>query len=166
MSRPLTIGHLAEATGVPAKTIRYYEQVGILPPPRRSDSRYRLYSETDVRRLELIRRARLMDMSLPEVRDLVEQASSATCDDFQGRFLEVARLKLEEVDKRIADLYHLKEDLQRLAAHLMEAGKEEAADHTMLECSPETCTCLGRTGGDQDQRKEVTLWLNKSELKR
>ena len=166
MSRPLTIGHLAEATGVPAKTIRYYEQVGILPPPRRSDSRYRLYSETDVRRLELIRRARLMDMSLPEVRDLVEQASSATCDDFQGRFLEVARLKLEEVDRRIADLHHLKEDLQRLAARLMEAGKEEAADHTMLECSPETCTCLGRTGEDQDQRKEVTLWLNKSELKR
>ena len=163
MSKPLTIGRLAELTQVPPKTIRYYEQVGILPPPRRSESRYRLYSETDVRRLELIRRARLLDMTLPEVRVLVEQASSATCDDFQGRFLEVVRLKLDEVDKRILDLQHLKGDLQRLEAHLMDAGKEEVADHTMLECSPETCTCLGGRRGDHSQRQEVTLWLDKSE---
>ena len=154
MSRPLTIGQLAELTQVPPKTIRYYEQVGILPPPRRSDSRYRLYSETDVRRLELIRRARLLDMTLPEVRELVERASSATCNDFQGRFLEVVRLKLDEVDKRFVDL-------QRLEAHLTQAGKEEVADNTMLECSPETCTCLGGTRGDKGQRQEVTVWLDR-----
>jgi MerR family Zn(II)-responsive transcriptional regulator of zntA len=143
MSKPFTIRRLAELTQVPPKTIRYYEQVGILPLPRRSESRYRLYSETDVRRLEFIRRARLLDMNLPEVRVLVERAGSATCDDFKGRFLELARQKLEEVDKRIVDLQHLKGDLQRLEAHLVDAAKEEVADHTMLECSPETCTCLG-----------------------
>ena len=65
MTTQLTIGQLAELTRVPTKTIRYYEQSGILPTPRRSDSNYRLYSETDVRRLELIRRARLLDMTLP-----------------------------------------------------------------------------------------------------
>lgn len=166
MSGQLTIGQLAKLTQVPSKTIRYYEEVSILPPPWRSDSRYRLYSETDVRRLQLIRRARLLDMTLPEVRELVGQASSAACNDFQGRFLEVVRHKLQEVDRRIADLHHLKEDLQRLEAHLIEAGKEEAADHTMLECSPETCTCLGGARGDQNQRQEVTLWLNKSKSKR
>jgi DNA-binding transcriptional MerR regulator len=162
MDKKLTIGDLAEATGVPPKTIRYYEEIGILPPPQRTEARYRLYSETDVRRLELIRRARLLDMALPEVRELVERASSVTCNDFQDRFLEVVRLKLDEVDKRIADLQHLKGDLQRLEAHLMEDRKETMADHTMLECSPETCTCLGA----KDQRKEVTLWLDRSESKR
>ena len=166
MTSQFTIGQLAELTQVPTQTIRFYEQSGILPTPRRSNSNYRLYSETDVRRLELIRRARLLDMTLPEVRELVEQASSATCNDFQGRFLEVVQGKLEELDGRIMDLQHLKGDLQRLEAHLTEAREEEVADHTMLECSPQTCSCLGAARADNDQRKEVKLWLDKSELKR
>ncbi len=91
MNTRLTIGQLAKLTAVPPKTIRYYEEVGILPPPERSESRYRLYSETDVRRLELIRCARALDMTLPEVGEPVEWASSGTCNDFQGRFLEVVR---------------------------------------------------------------------------
>ena len=128
MNGTLTIGQLAKLTGVPPKTIRYYEEVGVLPPPERSESRYRLYSETDVRRLELIRRARALDMSLPEVGELVEWASSGTCNDFQGRFLEVVRRKLEEVAQRIADLEHLKQDLQRLESHFIEAEKEVQID--------------------------------------
>ncbi|MCI0879251.1 MAG: MerR family transcriptional regulator, partial [Chloroflexi bacterium] len=72
MERKFTIGRLAELAGVPAKTIRYYEQAGVLPPPGRSDARYRLYSDIDVRRVELVRRARALDMGLAEVRDLVE----------------------------------------------------------------------------------------------
>ena len=162
----LTIGQLAAATGVPPKTIRFYEEVGLLPPPDRRENRYRFYSEIDMRRLDLVRRARVLDMTLPEVRELVEWASSGTCNDFQGGFLEVVHRKLEEVDSRIADLHHLKEDLQRLEAHLSEAGKEVQADHTMLECSPETCTCLGRARGDKDQRQEVPLWLDRPESKR
>jgi DNA-binding transcriptional MerR regulator len=118
----LMIGQLSKLTGVPTKSIRYYEEVGILPPHQRSESRYRLYSETDVSRLELVRRARLLDMSLAEVRELAEGASGGTCDDFQGRFLEVVHRKLEEVDERIADLEHLKQDLQRLEAHFAEVG--------------------------------------------
>jgi MerR-like DNA binding protein len=51
MERPLTIGQLARATGVPAKTIRSYEQVGVLPVPRRSDAGYRHSSRHDVHRL-------------------------------------------------------------------------------------------------------------------
>jgi DNA-binding transcriptional MerR regulator len=59
MERPLTVGQLAHATGVPAKTIRYYEQVGVLPVPKRSGAGYRQYSRHDVHRLLFIRRARL-----------------------------------------------------------------------------------------------------------
>ncbi len=58
MERRLTIGQLSELAGVPRKTIRYYEEVGVLPPPGRSDARYRLYTNIDVRRVELVRRAR------------------------------------------------------------------------------------------------------------
>jgi len=144
MSRRLTIGQLAELTGVPPKTIRYYEEVRILPPPERNESRYRLYSETDVRRLQLVRRARVLDMGLPEVRELVTWASSGTCNDFQDHFSEVVHRKLEEVDRRIADLQGLKDDLAHLEAHLaVNPQPDTHAEHTMLACSPETCTCLG-----------------------
>lgn len=165
MEQKLTIGQLAELTDVPRKTIRYYEAVGVLPPPNRSDTRYRLYSEIDVRRLELVRRARALDMGLDEVRDLVEWASTGPCDDFQERFGEMLHRKLEEVDHRIADLQNLKQDLQLLGAHLVVSQEEANADHTMLECSPETCKCLGATKENPQQLQEVKLWLNKSESK-
>lgn len=165
MERKLTIGQLSELAGVPRKTIRYYEEVGVLPRPSRNDARYRLYSDIDVRRVELVRRARALDMGLTEVRELVEWASTGSCDDFQERFQEVLRRKLREVDQRIADLEHLKDDLQSLGAHLAASQKEASAGHTMLQCSPETCTCLGAGEKDPNQLQEVKLWLNKSESK-
>ena len=165
MERKLTIGQLAELADVPRKTIRYYEEVGVLPPPDRSDARYRLYSDIDVRRVELVRRARALDMGLAEVRELVEWASTGSCNDFQERFQEMLHGKLEEVDQRIADLEHLRQDLQRLGAHFAVSQKEDNADHTVLECSPETCTCPGNTSVNPPQLQEVKLWLNRSESK-
>ena len=90
MNGRLTIGQLAKLTGVPPKTIRYYEEAGILPPPERSESRYRLYSETDVRRLQLVRRARALDISLPDVLKS------------EGVWLMGRRLEINEV-KRVLD---------------------------------------------------------------
>jgi len=101
----------------------------------------------------------------PPVGQLVEWAGSGTCDDFQHRFQEVLRRKQEEVDQRIVDLEHLKQDLQRLGAHFAVSQQENKADHTVLECSPETCACLGETRGNPNQLQEVKLWLNKSESK-
>ena len=111
MTKMLTIGRLAELTGVPPKTIRYYEETGVLPPPMRSGSGYRLYSKIDVRRLELVRRARVLDMALPEICGLIRVAGTGTCDEFQDRFLRMVQGKQEEVDRKIADLRHLKQDL-------------------------------------------------------
>ena len=143
MDRRFTIGRLAELGGVPSRTIRYYEQVGVLPAPGRNSAGYRIYTENDVRILELVRRARALDMGLPEVKELVHWASTGTCDDL--RLHEVLHRKLEEVDQRIAALEHLRQDLQRLEGHLTASQKEAIADHTVLEYSPETCTCLGET---------------------
>jgi|AP45_3_1055517.scaffolds.fasta_scaffold48168_2 DNA-binding transcriptional MerR regulator len=162
MESRLTIGKLSELAGVPPKTIRYYEESGVLPPSSRSDAGYRLYTEIDVRRVELVRRARALDMGLAEVRELVEWASTGSCNDFQERFHGMLQQKLEDVDQRIADLEHLKDDLQRLGAHFTMSQKETDAGHTMLECSPETCTCMGATKEEPNQRQEVKLWLNKT----
>ena len=58
MAQALTIGQLAQATGVSARTIRYYEEVGVLPRPGRTTAGYRQYAQQGVHRLRFIRRAR------------------------------------------------------------------------------------------------------------
>ena len=143
IDKRLTIGRLSDLTGVPKRTIRYYEDVGILPKPSRNEAKYRIYEATDLRRLELVRRARMLALPLAEVRQLVRLAENSNCDDFQGHFLKLVSSKRGEVDRRIADLENLKQDLQRLEAHFMNSANEAEPDHVFLECSPETCTCLG-----------------------
>lgn len=165
MERKITIGQLSKLAGLPRKTIRYYEGVGVLPSADRTEAGYRTYTDIDVRRLELVRRARALDMGLSDIRELVVWAGGGSCDDFQDRFREVVRRKLEEVDHRIADLQALKQHLQRLEDHFAVSQKEAKADHTVLECSPETCTCLGDTREKPNQLQEVKLWLNRPESK-
>ena len=152
MADTLTIGQLAKVTGVPAKTIRHYEAVGALPHPQRCGAGYRLYTGADVRRREIIRGARALDMSLPEAAELVRWAGSKNCGDFQEGFHEVVRGKLGDVDRRIADLTRLKRDLEDLEIHLMSANPEDHAVHTVMECSPETCECMGKPNENQSQR--------------
>lgn len=146
----LTIGELAKRVDIGAKTLRYYEDVGLLPAPPRSVGGYRLYSEVDVRRAGLVRRAKALGMGLAEIRELVEFASTGTCGAFQGKLLDLVCQKQADVDHRIADLQRLKEDLRGLELHLVGAGRGHDADHSMLECSPDTCTCLGASSTRTD----------------
>ena len=82
----VTIGQLARATGVTAKTIRYYEAIGVLPPPRRSAAGYRQYDRPAIDRLRFVRRARALGLPLGELKTLV-----ATLDGVErpGRCLEI-----------------------------------------------------------------------------
>jgi len=66
----VTRGALAAQTGCNIETIRYYEQIGILPPPPRSDGGHRLYGQTLVRRLNFVRRSRDLGFTLEEIREL------------------------------------------------------------------------------------------------
>ena len=67
----LKIGQLAKLTGFTTKAIRYYEMLGLLPRPRRSESGYRLYSEEDRQRLEFIKKAKNLGLSLDEIGDIL-----------------------------------------------------------------------------------------------
>jgi DNA-binding transcriptional MerR regulator len=117
MAPTLTIGRLAQATGVSAKTIRYYEQVGVLPAPARSRAGYRQYTERGVDRLLFIRRARVLGLSLREVRAL-----SAALDGPHGtvrpRLLAVVRAQLAAVQQRIAELQRLLGQLEKVLHRL------------------------------------------------
>ncbi|EFE79084.1 MerR-family transcriptional regulator [Streptomyces filamentosus NRRL 15998] len=79
--RQMQIGEVAERTGLSLRTIRHYEEVGLVIPSARSKGGFRLYTETDVDRLMVIRRMKPLDFSLEEMRDLLEIVDRIAADD-------------------------------------------------------------------------------------
>ena len=99
--RAISIGELSRRTGCNMETIRYYERIGLVPPPPRR-GRYRSYGPEDARRLGFVRRARELGFTLDEVRALLRLAAEgqAACADAR----ELAASHLKDVRTRIADL--------------------------------------------------------------
>lgn len=108
----LAIGQLAAATGCKVQTIRYYEEVGLLPPPARSEGGQRRYTAAHRDRLAFIRHGRALGFSLDAIRELLDLAdqperSCAAAD-------RIARHHLGEVEQRLAHLSALKAELERM----------------------------------------------------
>ncbi len=156
MDGMLTIGRLAAMAAVPADTIRYYESVGVLPLPVRSASGYRLYPRSEVRRLQLIKRGKLLGLSLPEVKVLVDQAFTDSCAHLQQALLARIPAQLTEVDRRLADLHALRDELVALQHHLQQldgalSGEPVAACHN--------CPCIDEAegkGGPHTERQAAS----------
>ena len=112
MENTMSIGTLAKATGTKVETVRWYEQVGLLPAPTRTSGNYRAYDAAHLGRLSFIRRARDLGFSLDQVRALLDIAGQ------QDRSCEavdvIAREHLDEVDRKIADLQALRRELDAL----------------------------------------------------
>ena len=139
MADNITIGDLAEKTGVQPRTIRFYEGKGLMPSPRRSESGYRLYSDQEVRRLQLIRVARSLGLSIRDVRELMATAQHERCGTFQGQAARLIVGKLGEVEETIQQMTALKEELQKAMQGL--AYSAAGRDSAVLECTD--CRCLG-----------------------
>ncbi len=112
MAQNLTIGRVARAADCKVQTIRYYEQIGLLPRPPRSDGNHRLYEPADVDRLLFIRRARELGFALDAIRDLLRLAD--TPDRPCAGADAIARAQLAAVEQRIARLQALKSELDRM----------------------------------------------------
>jgi DNA-binding transcriptional MerR regulator len=133
----ITIGRLADLTGVSAKAIRYYEEIGLLPRPPRGANRYRRYGPADVNRVRLLRRIRLLGAPLSLARPLLVGTDDARCADVQVEVLSLARERLRAIDREIAELCQLRtqiEGYQRaLSACSVDAG-ESFRDCRNLSC--------------------------------
>ena len=134
MERPLTVGQLAHATGVPAKTIRYYEQVGVLPVPRRSDAGYRHYARHDVHRLLFLRRARALGLSLATLKTLTAELDSEACLTMRPRLHALVTAQLRAVQQQIAECHVLEQQLAQVLERLQTTAPVSHADG---------CQCLG-----------------------
>lgn len=105
----LTIGQIAHRTGVSAKSIRFYEEIGLLPRPPRGPNSYRRYNLADVNRLLLLRRIRLLGLPLSSAKPLLIGASDARCGDVQRELFSLVEQRLRAIDQEIAELHTLRE---------------------------------------------------------
>ena len=110
----MTIGRLARESGCKVPTIRYYEQIGLMPEPGRTEGNQRLYERRHVDRLSFIRHGRDLGFTLDDIRDLLRlhEHPEAPCD----RADEIANRHLETVRDRIRRLRLLEAELERMAA--------------------------------------------------
>ena len=140
----LTIGRLAAEAHVSADTIRYYEAAGLLPQPTRSAAGYRLYPRSEVRRLQLIKQGKLLGLSLPAIKELVDETFTDSCTHLQATLLERIPAQLAEVDGRIAALQALRQDLVALQDHLQRLDGTLPGD-PVVECKQ--CPCVAGVEG-------------------
>lgn len=110
----LRIGDLAKATGTKVVTIRYYEQIGLLPVPSRTDGNYRSYNDEHLRRLQFVRRCRDLGFTLGQVRELLHLSlqESKECTEVD----RITAQHLGVIERKIADLERLASELRRLSA--------------------------------------------------
>jgi len=108
----LTIGRLAKEAGLGIETVRFYERQGLIEPPPRTDSNYRMYPEEEITRLKFIKRAKKLGFTLHEIKDLMalRHDPHATKADVKKRTLA----KIEDVTRKIQDLARIKAALERL----------------------------------------------------
>ncbi|HMS21344.1 MAG: helix-turn-helix domain-containing protein [Sphingomonadales bacterium] len=108
----MKIGELASATATKVETVRYYEKIGLLPPPARTFANYRAYGTDHLARLSFIRRARDLGFTLEAVRELLTLSDdkSQSCEAVDG----IAQTHLAEIDRKIGDLTALRLELSRV----------------------------------------------------
>ncbi len=109
----MNIGEAARSSGVPAKTIRYYESIGLIPPAHRRDSGYRSFGQIEIDTLRFVQRARSLGFSVKDVArllDLWRDRSRASSD-----VKALATEQIGEIDRKIVELRSMRDTLQHLA---------------------------------------------------
>ena len=109
------ISHAAAASGVSAKMIRHYEEIGLLPKARRTVAGYRIYRETDVHTLRFVRRARDLGFSVKEISTLLGLWQNRRRSS--GEVKKLARRHIEHLDGKIAEMSAMRQSLEHLANH-------------------------------------------------
>ena len=153
MNKSMKIGELAKATGLTTKTIRYYELHRLLEDPERTESGYRMYGVADVERLEFVKKAKRLGLSLEEIREILilHQQSQAPC----VHVLALLDRKLEQVEEIIRDLEEFRRELMRLRVE----------SQVRLEQLPEDARICGIIERGVHHKGELALaWLEGQQM--
>lgn len=136
------IQELAKLTGVPAKTIRYYESIGLLPDPQRAENNYRQYTTDAVERLRFIVSSRSLGFNLADIGEFLTARDAGTLPC--KRVLDSFDQRISEIDRRIADLLALRDTLTRVR-------KDGAALPPDKQCD-EQCVCYLVTTNEEEKK--------------
>lgn len=127
----LLIGFVAKQTGVPIKTIRYYEEIGLLKSSSRTEGGFRVFDPDVFNRLGFIKRSQHLGLSLAEIGDIlaVHDQGNLPCDHVKAKLQE----KLIEIDQQMQQLALLKQELQDMLARNQAAADSDAAICPVIE---------------------------------
>lgn len=111
MKEGFFIGELSRKVGVSPHTIRYYERLGLIKPPKRSKTRYRVYSKEDEARLRFIQQAKLFGLSLEEIKEIINLRNKgfAPCEHLKG----IIKRHLDDLNCRIQEMITFRDELAR-----------------------------------------------------
>ncbi len=126
----LKIGEVSTSSDLPIKTIRYYEEIGLLTPTvHRSETNYRLFEPTVLGRLAFIKRSQALGLSLREIQDLlvVHDQGQLPCDDVKQNLQK----KVQQITQQIESLQLLRSELQGLLSGWQDYSPEDVADQTI-----------------------------------
>ena len=130
----MRIAEVAERTGVPATTLRYYEEIGVLAPAGRSGNGYRQYTDRDLERLAFITRAKQLDLSLDEIRELADGWDD-DCGQVHHRMTAMIAGRIAQTQAQIIDLEGQRSQLQAAAVRL-------ASSPTSAGACGDDCACM------------------------
>jgi MerR family copper efflux transcriptional regulator len=154
---PLTAGYqikdIASRSGFSAATLRYYEDIGLLPESTRTPAGYRLYDDRTIERLAFIARAKQVGCTLDEIADLSLAWDGGQCGPVQDRLRSLVAAKLAGAQQQIVELMTLTAELQRAAATLELHRPDGPCD--------DQCGCVGDTGLDQPHAPQVVSLVTK-----
>lgn len=129
----LKIGELAKRIGINPKTIRFYEDIGLITSTRAPNG-YRVYNSQDESNLLFIRRAQKLGLSLQEIRSIIQDIQEGQCQTAKSQIREMVISKISEIDNQI-------KELQALKSYLIERlNKIEI--NTVISPSSKGCSCL------------------------
>jgi Cu(I)-responsive transcriptional regulator len=143
----MNIGDASERSGLPAKTIRYYEDIGLLKPGR-SENGYRDYSMSDVHRLKFLQRSRSLGFSVEECRQLLSLYGDTHRESADVK--AIAEVKLAEIDRKIAELESLRETLRHLVRNCHGDARPECPIIDELAGKQQATTSCGGASRAQD----------------
>ena len=112
----LTVKQVSERVGLPSRTVRYYDRIGLVTADERTASGYRMYSEEEEGKLRFVRQAKALGLSLDEIRGLMAAAERGCCGEMMPELDRLLQDKIEEIDMRISELSSLRDRLATYAA--------------------------------------------------
>lgn len=155
---PLRISEAAQRTGLSPKTIRYYEEIGLTPRPKRSEVMtgygYRLYFPADVARLSLVHRMKGLGLPLKEVKELVKAADGGCCPTVDPKLAKFIKNQVAGIDRKIQQLAQLRKFLSamsRTSPSTVRAARSRKAQ----TCHSSGCLCSTEEGPAQAAWQEV-----------